>query len=89
MLTSKLISVIVVLAVTLSTAYADNPPYYTFTGETAGDEFGFSVAGAGDVDNDGFDDLIVGASYEVLKDETNSPPISTPCWLTILSLARK
>ena len=34
---------------------------YTFTGEAAGDLFGWSVASAGDVDNDGFDDLIVGA----------------------------
>lgn len=34
---------------------------YTFTGEAAGDIFGLSVSGAGDVNNDGFDDLIVGA----------------------------
>ena len=34
---------------------------YTFTGEAAGDLFGWSVASACDVDNDGFDDLIVGA----------------------------
>lgn len=32
-----------------------------FTGEAAGDEAGFSVAGAGDVDNDGYDDLLIGA----------------------------
>ncbi len=34
---------------------------FTFTGEAAGDAFGVSVSGAGDVNNDGFDDLIVGA----------------------------
>jgi hypothetical protein len=32
------------------------------TGQAAGDEFGAAVAGAGDVNGDGFDDVIVGAS---------------------------
>ena len=35
---------------------------YTFNGDSAGDSFGVSVSGAGDVNNDGFDDLIVGAT---------------------------
>ena len=34
---------------------------FTLKGETAGDQSGLSVSGAGDVNNDGFDDLIVGA----------------------------
>jgi len=36
---------------------------WTFTGEAAGDEFGKSVSGAGDLDNDGYDDVIVGAYH--------------------------
>lgn len=34
---------------------------FTFTGETAGDNFGWSVSGCGDYNDDGFVDLIVGA----------------------------
>jgi predicted lipoprotein with Yx(FWY)xxD motif len=37
---------------------------YTFNGDSSGDEFGYSVSAAGDVDNDGFDDVIVGARYD-------------------------
>ncbi|MCH9031259.1 MAG: FG-GAP repeat protein [candidate division Zixibacteria bacterium] len=36
---------------------------HTFTGEAADDLFGHSVSGVGDANNDGFDDIIVGASY--------------------------
>lgn len=32
-------------------------------GENAGDQFGWAIRGAGDVNNDGFDDLIAGAYY--------------------------
>ncbi len=36
---------------------------WTFHGDAPGDYFGSSVSGAGDVDNDGYDDLIVGACH--------------------------
>jgi YD repeat-containing protein len=39
----------------------DGSLLYTFTGEADGDEFGWSVSEAGDVNNDGYDDVIVGA----------------------------
>lgn len=40
---------------------AQRSPAYVFTGEFRIDHFGESVASAGDVNNDGFDDIIVGA----------------------------
>ena len=36
---------------------------YTFVGEATGDESGWSVASAGDVDGDGNDDVLIGAPY--------------------------
>jgi hypothetical protein len=33
----------------------------TYTGETASDQFGFSVSNAGNMDNDNYDDIIIGA----------------------------
>lgn len=35
----------------------------TYAAENTGDRFGWSVAGAGDVDHDGFPDFIIGAPY--------------------------
>ena len=40
---------------------ADGKKLLTLTGETAGDGFGIGSAEAGDVNRDGFDDLIIGA----------------------------
>jgi len=40
---------------------ADDLPDLTLLGAAAGDYFGFSAAGAGDVNGDGYDDVIVGA----------------------------
>ncbi len=39
------------------------PPIHSFKGAAVGDRFGASVAGAGDVDCDGCDDVIVGAPH--------------------------
>ena len=39
----------------------DNNPEVTLTGAAAGDNFGWSVSGTGDVNGDGYDDVIVGA----------------------------
>ncbi len=41
--------------------FPDNDPDLIYNGETTGDSFGASVAGAGDINWDGYDDVIVGA----------------------------
>lgn len=50
----------------------DGSVLYTLTGAASGDYFGGSVSGAGDVDMDGYDDLIVGAPYNLFFTETNT-----------------
>ncbi len=42
------------------------------TGEKAYDEFGYSVSSAGDVNGDGYDDVIVGAPYNDVFGKTNA-----------------
>jgi hypothetical protein len=41
----------------------DNIPDVVLTGEAAGDQFGISVSSAGDVNGDGYSDVIVGARW--------------------------
>jgi len=47
----------------LGSSTMDNSPDIIFTGEAANDELGDPVAFAGDVNNDGYDDVIAGAPY--------------------------
>ena len=50
----------------------DGKILYTFNGDSANDNFGGSVSGAGDVNKDGFPDVIVGAA--TLGTTTTTPP---------------
>jgi len=47
--------------VSIVPTHAQISPAYIWDGEAAGDRFGLSVDIAGDVNNDGYDDIIVGA----------------------------
>ncbi len=54
---------IIIFIVAVSPAQSQCPPVYTFTGEQEEDWFGYSVASAGDVNNDGYNDFIIGAPF--------------------------
>lgn len=43
-----------------------------FNGENAGDLAGFSIAASGDFDNDGYDDILIGAPYHDHSSTTNT-----------------
>ncbi|QOJ28035.1 MAG: FG-GAP repeat protein [Ignavibacteriales bacterium] len=45
----------------LGSSQPDNTADFTFTGETAGDYFGFAVSSAGDMRSGGYSDILIGA----------------------------
>jgi hypothetical protein len=49
---------------------------YTFNGDNAGDNFGYSVACAGDVNNDDYGDVVVGAPKDDNNGKSNSGSVS-------------
>jgi len=57
---------------------AETPPAYVFDGEAANDMFGYSVAFAGDVNNDGIDDIVIGAPYNDAGGSNAGRAMSTP-----------
>ncbi len=61
-LASAFIIGLVGLGPSATTSHAQCDPLMTFTAESANDGFGSSLANAGDVNNDGFSDLIIGAA---------------------------
>jgi hypothetical protein len=51
------------LGTTGGSGYLQGSPAWSTTGSFANSNYGFSVAGAGDVNGDGYDDVLVGAPY--------------------------
>jgi len=50
----------------------------TLRAENTGDEFGRHASGIGDVNHDGFADLIVGDWVTMLRDKKPDAPVSIP-----------
>ena len=59
----KMLVRLILLAVLAPAAYSQST-LYTFDGDSEDDRFGSSVSGAGDVNGDGYDDMIVGISWD-------------------------
>ena len=63
---SPLLSLLIALALVPTGAHAGPIPLRLIAdpaGENDGDSFGVSVASVGDLNGDGYDDLVVGANY--------------------------
>ncbi len=50
--------------------FIDGTDGFKLNGVNAGDRTGFSVSGAGDINGDGIDDVIVGAPYASLNGDS-------------------
>ena len=50
----------------------DNPAGFVLNGASGNDQSGFSVSGAGDIDGDGLDDIIIGARFADPNSELSS-----------------